>query len=104
MDNALSPQCIRDVDAVLAMDRKDIGPSTFWVMILDALKKHDVAYEKAQRCEEIFVHPKNRAGLGLNQYEVHRNTGMIKRVGADGSKLAGATAFEMSAIPISIVM
>ena len=42
------------------------------------------------------MHPSNRGGLGLNPHNVHRNLRIIAKVGGDGSKLVGATAFELS--------
>ena len=44
-----------------------------------------------------FVHPKNRAGLGLSWHNAHRNGLRIRSVGADTSQLQNAFAFEMSA-------
>ena len=68
-------------------------------MCTEIMRKFNISYEKDLHTSEVFVHPDNRGKLGLNQHNVHRNLGKIKKSGGDGSRLAGATCFELSGNP-----
>jgi hypothetical protein len=96
-DMMVSAECRRLVDEHLA-DR-EMGIVSRWNAILNSLKEHNVAYELLVNVDELFTHPKNRGGLGLNQHNVQKNITDITTVGADKSKLAHACAFEMSTVP-----
>ena len=74
----------------------DMAIGTIWAEAAACLKKHGLMYERLLHTDEVFVHPDNRGKLGLNHHNVHRNIGKIKKVGGDGSKLVGATCFELS--------
>ena len=86
----------REMDEILALPDKECAIGTRWAKIAEAMVKHGVSYERILHPRECFVHPHNRGKLGLNQHNVHRNLRLISKVGADGSKLVGATAFELS--------
>ena len=64
---------------------------------IDLLVEYKIVYplEKGQ-CTLFFVHPKNRAGLGLSWHNVHRNGKTIHNVGADLKELKNAFAMEMA--------
>ena len=96
-DTIVSAECRNLVDEQMA-DR-DTGIVSRWNGILNILLEHNVAYERHVHVDELFTHPKNRGGLGLNQHNVQKNITDITTVGADISKLSHACAFEMSTVP-----
>ena len=94
----VSAECRNLVDEQIA--ERDTGIVSRWNGILNTLLEHNVAYERPViHVDELFTHPKNRGGLGLNQHNVQKNITDIATVGADKSKLAHACAFEMSTVP-----
>ena len=97
-DMMVSAECRNRVDEQIA--ERDTGIVSRWNGILNTLLEHNVAYERPViHVDELFTHPKNRGGLGLNQHNVQKNITDIATVGADKSKLAHACAFEMSTVP-----
>lgn len=93
------PQALVDkVEEVLAQDAT-VGPITKWSSVLSLLTDAKVAYEVQEVSPSlILVHPDNRSKLGVNPFNAHRVGAYIKRVGGDLRLLAGATAFELSAL------
>ena len=97
-DMMVSAECRNLVDEQIA--ERDTGIVSRWNGIISILLEHNVAYEvPVIHVDELFTHPKNRGGLGLNQHNVQKNITDIATVGADKSKLAHACAFEMSTVP-----
>ena len=88
-----------EIDDILAIPKNAIAIGTRWAKVAAALTLHGASYEQVLHPRELFVHPDNRSRLGLNQHNVHRNLRRIALVGADGSKLVGAAAFELSGEP-----
>ena len=48
---------------------------------MQILFKHKIAYKRVAQPSELFTHPKNRSGMGLNSYNVHKNLACIATVG-----------------------
>lgn len=74
------------------------GPSalTCFSDVVDMLKKENLCILAKDLEPGVFwVHPKNRAGLGLNPYQAHRTGARILSVGASKAQLQNAFAFEL---------
>ena len=71
-----------------------LGPITAWKDCLERLFSENVAKNMICMSEEFIIHPKNRSGLGVNAYNVHRVGAMLKKIGVDISELEKAVAFE----------
>ena len=84
---------IKAMDAVLASS--DLGTLTKWNKAQSLLVEAQIAYDTTCKWSEMWVHPKNRAGLGLNPHNAHKNFAVIVKSGADKDYLSKATAFEM---------
>ena len=83
---------IKAMDSVLA---SDLGTLTKWNKAQSLLVEAQIAYDTTCKWSEMWVHPKNRAGLGLNPHNAHKNFAGIVNSGADKDYLSKATAFEM---------
>ena len=81
-------------------DDMDVPILTRWIGIMKLLKEKGIVVSRPVHPLENFVHPDNRAGLGLNQYNVHKIIASIIHVRGDMSKLAGAACFEISTDPV----
>lgn len=90
------PEAVQEkVKALIACT--SLGPLTKWSMVVDVLIANKMAYKVEHvSCNDLVVHPENRAKLGVNPYNAHRVGSYIKQVGADFAELANATAFELS--------
>ena len=99
MSCAISEECARVVDAVLAKNSGEVGALTQWNEVIAILLQHKIAYLIVLHPDFLFVHKENRGGLGLNHYNVHGNLSRIHRVGADESMLSSSTCFDMPKTP-----
>ena len=91
----ISPRLEREIQEFVD---SDLPPVSKCHSISDALLRDGVAYERELHVDELFVHPENRGGLGVNQHDCHTKIKLIAEIGADAAKLNGATAFEISAV------
>ena len=91
-DDRFTGEVCSEIDATLA---SNIGSLSKWNSILKVLKEANISYQVTCKPSELFVHPKNRSGMGLNAFNVHRNLAVISTIGADKEALQKATAFEM---------
>jgi hypothetical protein len=91
--------CEMEIDRILAMDSSEAAILTRWNMVVQVLLDHGVACTRVVHSSELFCHPANRGGLGLNQYDVHKNIKTIYHIGADESQLVGHACFELSTSP-----
>ena len=82
--------------AILEQDQKKAGVMTIFKAAMELLLSEKIAYvQQSAKAKLFFVHPKNRAGLGVSWHNAHRNGARIKAVGADKSQLQNAYAMEM---------
>ena len=68
---------------------------TIFKQAMKLLEKFKISYEIEAHPKNFFVHPKNRASLGLSWHNSHRNGAKIFSVGADTKQLTNAFAVEM---------
>ena len=94
-DERFTHELKAEVDTVMG---SSAGALTKWNQVLDILVAKNIAYKRQCSMDDLFVHPKNRSGMGLNAFNVHRNLAVIKTVGCDHEHLRKATAFEVSAL------
>ena len=87
---------INEVRRILALDPEEAAILTKWNMVVKCLLDAGVACMRKVHPSELFCHPRNRGGLGLNHYNVHKNMRIIAHIGADESQLAGHACFEIS--------
>ena len=87
---------IDEVRRILALDPEEAAILTKWNMVVKCLMDAGVACMRKVHPSELFCHPRNRGGLGLNHYNVHKNMRTIAHIGADESQLAGHACFEIS--------
>ena len=73
------------------------GALAKWNKILGVLSEAKIAYTRNVMVSELFTHPRNRSGLGVNPHNCHANLSVICAVGADRGHLSKACAFEMFA-------
>ena len=91
-DSRFTPTVVGEVEGVL---KSEGGALTKWNAILEILTKQNIAYKRQVHPDELFTHPRNRSGMGINAYNVHRNLNIITTIGADREHLRKSTAFEM---------
>ena len=72
------------------------GSLTKWKRVIEELGKFSIPYSANLSIWEVMVHPENRAGLGLNTFQVHKTLKTIKEIGADAEAVHRATCFEMA--------
>ena len=65
--------------------------------IMDLLQKHSLMQQMHLHCDQVLVHPQNRAGTTLVFGEVHRKGNMMLKAGVDLSKLDSCICFETAA-------
>ena len=98
---SLPIECQAAIDQLMSLEPDDIAILSKWNQVIMVLTDHGIAYERTLHVSELFVHPCNRGGLGLNQFNVHANMRTISHIGADISKLIGCACFEMSNDPVT---
>ena len=64
--------------------------------VLDLLRQESYAYNQVLQPAQCLIHPKNRAGLICNPWDVHEKGWGFLQVGADLSKIRRSVAFEIS--------
>ena len=84
------------IDWVQGVIDGDAGSLTKWNKISKSLSQAHILYKQRLPVWEVMVHPRNREGLGLNTFDVHKVLATIKRIGADPAAVHRATAFEMA--------
>lgn len=60
------------------------------------LEDHSVTHRQLITVEEVWVHPLNRSGLGLNPAEAHKVLATVKSIGGDFDHLRKACCFELA--------
>ena len=95
-DKRFTPAVIAAVQEVL--DAADTGSLTKWNKIVDIFVQAKIAYKRMCKIGEVFIHPKNRGGLGINPFNAHETLATVHRIGCDADHLRKATAFEMHAV------
>ena len=69
-DHVIPAECITELDAALALQTDELGLLSKWLECVGIMLKHGVAYKRILHVAELFCHPSNRGGLGLNQHNV----------------------------------
>lgn len=72
------------------------GSLTKWKRVMEELHKLNIPYVAGFSIWEVMVHPDNRAGLGLNTFQVHKTLKTVKEIGGDAEAVHRATCFEMA--------
>ena len=87
-------------EGILKQNRLVKASNTIFQEAMTCLKnaKHGYLMQKVHP-KMVFVHPKNRNGLGLSWHNAHRNGAKIKAVGGDVEELRNAYMMEMSTDP-----
>ena len=70
-------------------------PGQTWLDVLDILAKENITRRMKLNVDEVMVHSKNRGGIGVNHFNVHRNGARIVSIGIDPQELAKAVCFLM---------
>ena len=93
VDNRFTSEIIAQVDMFMNDDSK--GALTRVNGIVQVFIDAGLAYRRTLAVDEVMVHPQNRGGMGLNQWNVHRNLAIIKAIGADADHLKKALCLEV---------
>ena len=91
----LSKEFVEAFNAIGA-NRNKLKPNELYQSCMDCMRNHKVVYKDVLHCRLFLVHPKNRGGLMLSPYNVHRNQLKIHNVGADIRSITNAVAIEMA--------
>ena len=95
-DKRFTPEIIAAIEEVV--DAENMGALTKWNKITEILFKAKIAYKRVCKIREVFIHPKNRGGLGINPFNAHETLATVHEIGCDKDHLRKAAAFEMQAV------
>ena len=103
-DSSFTKDIHDQMSVIISQDRRKKGVNTIFKEAVDFMLQHKLAWKNVLNVSTVFVHPKNRSGLGLSWHNVHRNGDKIVHAGADMSVLTNAYAFEMNPSPCTRTM
>ena len=70
-----------------------------WTEVESILSDHKKCYKQVLRPTQMLVHPRNRAGLGLNGSQVHKTGAQVQSVGFSSMELRRSVCMEISTDP-----
>jgi len=83
------------------LTQPNLGPLERWNLFVAHCFEAHVAYITILNVDTLLVHPKNRGGLGLNAFNVHKNGVVIVTIGCDADALRKSVCWEMPVDPAS---
>ena len=92
-DARWTEEIVNQINSILQLKA---GALTKWNKIASILFEHNLAYKQRINLDEIFVHPKNRSGLGVNPHNAHQTLAVVKATGGDLEANRKTTCFEMA--------
>jgi hypothetical protein len=94
MASKLTPLFCSEFGNILILKKK---PNEIYQQSMDCLRSHKISYVIVkQHCKFFIPHKKNRGGLMLSPYNVHRNAAKIHKVGADMKQIINAVCMELA--------
>ena len=95
------PKPVVDEVQVLLMTPSSVQPiNTSWKKIMAIFRREGILKPKRLiHVNDIFPHPKNRAGMMINGFNAQANLSKVLRVGANRDELHGAVVIEFNPFP-----
>ena len=90
------PDVSKKVDELISQYMEGAPVVSVFKQLTDHLKSKGVMQTMELNAKMLMVHEKNRGGLGVNPFNVHRNGAVIAKIGADRGQLNNAFCFEVS--------
>jgi hypothetical protein len=89
MDPAVKAELARVKDEAIPINSK-------WTKLKATMLKHGLAWVTTEAPSQILCHPSNRAGIMLNQHDVHHKGARILALGASIANIGESVAIEVS--------
>ena len=94
----ISPETMEKMQEIIKKPWQTHGKMTLFNECIEVLREAKLAWDvKYINPSAMFVHERNRAGLGLSPHNAHRNGARIRSVGADLKQLS--TSYSMETQP-----
>ena len=93
---ATQPSWVAAVEKVLSRNAPALER---WTEIEGILRECRKCYKQVLRPAQVLVHPRNRAGLGLNGAQVHKTGAQVQSVGFSSMELRRSVCMEISTDP-----
>ena len=94
--DGISPETMEKMQEIIKKPWQTHGKMTLFNECIEVLREAKLAWDvKFLNPAHMFVHEKNRAGLGLSPHNAHRNGARIRSVGADLKQLTNSYCMEM---------
>ena len=95
-DRRFTPQLCKEIDDALAADDIVVGPLSKLNMCMHVFRQNNIIEKRVLNTPKLFVHPRNRGGLGINAFNSHKTLKQIRTVGADRRMLLKSVCFEVT--------